>query len=172
MKNALDRKITDTRTAVLVTILMTLGVLPHSLNIVLPVMAMYMIMAVWRLMAFRYRWIPVSKWIVILFAVIGFSVSAWHYGPPIGRDPGVSFLIIVVPLSRNHEGCPKDQDTCRDGPAKMVMDQHQKATNEGLSGWMDGAMGQVLFVGGMEDLPLGIDIEESNDLVLPVLAHQ
>ena len=98
MKNILDSVKSTPVLEFLTTALLVVVVSPHALHIKLPVMLSFWVMAVWKFLSLRFRWIPLNRWIIILFAVFGFSVSAWHYGPPLGRDPGVSFLVILVGL--------------------------------------------------------------------------
>lgn len=75
-----------------------LAVLPHINHLRFEVIAIFLALALWRLLATRRNRLPRNRWIIYLFAIIGFSVSAWLYGAPIGRDPGVAFLLVLVGL--------------------------------------------------------------------------
>jgi len=78
--------------------LLTLAVLPHLGHIRPEILLIFLFLVGWRLAATRWRWIPTSRWIIYSFALAGFSISAWFYGAPLGRDPGVSFLIVLAGL--------------------------------------------------------------------------
>ncbi|MBX2868474.1 MAG: DUF3488 and transglutaminase-like domain-containing protein [Acidiferrobacterales bacterium] len=78
--------------------LLALTALPHFNHIRLEVMLIFLGLVSYRGLAARYRWLPRNRWIVYVFAAIGFTVAAWFYGPPIGRDPGVAFLVIMLGL--------------------------------------------------------------------------
>ncbi len=78
--------------------LLTLTALPHFNHLRFEVMAVFLCLVSYRCMAARYRWLPRNRWIVYAFAAIGFTIAAWYYGPPIGRDPGVAFLVIMLGL--------------------------------------------------------------------------
>ncbi|MGB5706399.1 MAG: DUF3488 and transglutaminase-like domain-containing protein [Arenicellales bacterium] len=77
---------------------LTLAVLPHINHLRFEVIAIFLALAIWRLVATRGNRLPRNRWIIYLFAIIGFSVSAWLYGAPIGRDPGVAFLLVLMGL--------------------------------------------------------------------------
>ena len=77
---------------------LTLSVLPHINHIRFEVIAVFLALAIWRLTSLRWNKLPRNRWIVYLFALLGFSVSAWIYGAPLGRDPGVAFLVVLVGL--------------------------------------------------------------------------
>lgn len=78
--------------------LLTLTVLPHINHIRFEVIGVFLVLAIWRLISIRWNKLPRNRWIVYLFALFGFSVSAWIYGAPLGRDPGVAFLVVLVGL--------------------------------------------------------------------------
>lgn len=75
-----------------------LAVAPHALNIYPGVIACFVLFSLWRIADELAPRIIAGRLLVICFAVLGFFVSVWHYGPPLGRDPGVSFLIILLGL--------------------------------------------------------------------------
>ena len=79
-------------------LLLALAVFPHVLQIEKLVILSFTVMVAWKLLAQWKPWVPVNRWLIIVFAIISFSISAWYYGPPIGRDPGVSFLITLLGL--------------------------------------------------------------------------
>ncbi len=78
--------------------LITLSVLPHIGHLRFEIIAVFLALVSWRLAAIRWNGIPRNRWLIYLFALLGFSVSAWIYGAPLGRDPGVAFLIVLVGL--------------------------------------------------------------------------
>lgn len=78
--------------------LLTLAVLPHLSHLQPQVILLFASFAGWRLAAAKIKWLPMNRWVIALFAIAGFSVSVWLYGPPLGRDPGVAFLIIMTGL--------------------------------------------------------------------------
>ena len=98
MKNQLNSAKVGSRTAVISTLLLALAVFPHVYQIEKLVILSFTVMVAWKLMAQWNPWVPVNRWLIIVFAIISFSISAWYYGPPIGRDPGVSFLITLLGL--------------------------------------------------------------------------
>lgn len=77
---------------------LTLAVLPHLGHGQLQSVMIFLFFASWRILSIRWRWIPCNRWIVYLFAAVGFSIVAWRYGPPLGRDPGVAFLLVLLGL--------------------------------------------------------------------------
>lgn len=98
MANQLDSNIVARPVAVAVVILLSIVVLPHVFHINIMVMSAFTFMILWKLLAHWIPWIPINRWLIILFAVVSFSISGWYYGPPLGRDPGTSFLIILLGL--------------------------------------------------------------------------
>ena len=78
--------------------LLTLAVLPHIGHLRFEVIAIFLVLAGYRCLSTRWEWLPRRKLVIYLFAAMGFSISAWFYGPPLGRDPGISFLIVMLGL--------------------------------------------------------------------------
>ncbi len=78
--------------------LLTLAVLPHFNHIQAEIILIFLGFASWRCFAARFLWLPRNRWVIYLFAIIGFTVAAWYYGAPLGRDPGVAFLVIMLGL--------------------------------------------------------------------------
>ena len=78
--------------------LLVLAVLPHLGHLRNEIIAIFLVLAGWRVAAQLWQWLPLNRWLIYLFAIIGFSTSAWFYGAPLGRDPGVSFLIVLSGL--------------------------------------------------------------------------
>ena len=97
MKNALDLKLPDRRFEIWSVLLLVVIVSPHIANVNAPVLLTFVIMMVWKIAAQWQKWMA-NRWLIVLFALISFSISAWLYGAPLGRDPGVSFLIILIGL--------------------------------------------------------------------------
>jgi len=52
----------------------------------------------YRCLVAKNRSLPRNRWVIYLSAAVGFSVSAWFYGAPFGRDPGVAFLVVLLGL--------------------------------------------------------------------------
>jgi len=98
MKNNLDTKLAGTRLSNLSSTLLAVAVAPHISHINVTVIAsFYFLVALKYLANWRWRFLQ-SKWVVISAAIVCFSNSAWIYGVPLGRDPGVSFLIVLLGL--------------------------------------------------------------------------
>ncbi len=97
MKNQLDNVNASTRQVVRAALLLALIVAPHSLNIHHTTLLAFTFIVAWKLFSQWHRWMA-HRWLAVVLAIIGFSISIWQYGPPIGRDPGVSFLIILLAL--------------------------------------------------------------------------
>ena len=98
MKNPLDKLPVSNSFSLASTILIMLVALPHWMQIRPAVMMCFTIMCFWKILSIKAPWLLGNRWIIILAALISFSISAWHYGPPLGRDPGVSFLITLLGL--------------------------------------------------------------------------
>jgi transglutaminase-like putative cysteine protease len=98
VKNQLNSVNVGTSTVVFSSLLLALAVFPHIFQIEKLVILSFSVMVAWKLLSLWNPWVPVNRWLIIAFAVISFSISAWYYGPPIGRDPGVSFLITLLGL--------------------------------------------------------------------------
>ncbi len=98
MKNTLDNGRVSPGLMLWSVIILALVVLLHVTHIHSNVMLVFTVILVWKISALAIPWVPTNRWLIILFAIIGFSISAWYYGPPIGRDPGVSFLIVLLGL--------------------------------------------------------------------------
>ncbi len=88
--------------------LLTLAVLPHLNHLRFEIIAIFLLMAGWRCVACRWHWLPRNRWIILLFAMVGFTVSAWYYGAPLGRDPGVAFLVVMAGLKVLEVSSPRD----------------------------------------------------------------
>ncbi len=86
------------RLIVLAVGLLTLTVLPHLGHGLLQPVLLFLFFASWRILSLKWTWLPRTRLIIYLFALLGFSISAWQYGPPLGRDPGVAFLIVLLGL--------------------------------------------------------------------------
>ena len=98
MKNKLDAEPAGDRLSNLSSILLALSVAPHISHINGTVMSSFYVLVAFKLLAnWHWRFLQ-SKWVVISAAIICFSNSAWIYGVPLGRDPGVSFLIVLLGL--------------------------------------------------------------------------
>ena len=98
MKNNLDTKLAGTRLSNLSSTLLAVAVAPHISHINVTVIAsFYFLVALKYLANWRWRFLQ-NKWVVISAAIVCFSNSAWIYGVPLGRDPGVSFLIVLLGL--------------------------------------------------------------------------
>ena len=95
---AIERQPGGTRLLLLAIGFLALAVAPHLPNIRLEVIGLFVFFAGWRVASAFWRWLPRNRWIILLFAVVGFTISAWMYGPPLGRDPGVAFLIVMAGL--------------------------------------------------------------------------
>ena len=78
--------------------LLSLAVLPHLGHLHPAPVGLFLLFAGWRLVSLCRPGFPRNRWTIYLFALIGFSVSAWLYGAPLGRDPGVAFLIVLLGL--------------------------------------------------------------------------
>lgn len=94
----LEKKPGGVRLLVFAIGLITLTVLPHIGHLRFEIIAVFLALVSWRLAAIRWHKVPRNRWLIYLFAALGFSVSAWIYGAPLGRDPGVAFLIVLVGL--------------------------------------------------------------------------
>lgn len=94
----LEKKPGGVRLLVFAIGLTTLTVLPHIGHLRFEIVAIFLALVSWRLAAIRWHKVPRKRWLIYLFAALGFSVSAWIYGAPLGRDPGVAFLIVLVGL--------------------------------------------------------------------------
>ena len=94
----LNSKPDGTRLMIFTVGLLTLTVLPHLNHIRFEVIAVFLVLSLWRLASLHWQKLPRNRWIIYLFALLGFSVSAWIYGAPLGRDPGVAFLIVLIGL--------------------------------------------------------------------------
>ncbi len=79
-------------------LLMLLAVLPHFGHLRPEPLLLFLFFAGWRLASLRWSRLPRGRWVVIGFAVVGFSVTASIYGAPLGRDPGVAFLLTLLGL--------------------------------------------------------------------------
>jgi len=98
VKNQLNTANVGSRNVIISCLLLALAVFPHVFQIEEAVILSFTVMIAWKLLALWNPWIPINRWLIFVFAVISFSISAWYYGPPIGRDPGVSFLITLLGL--------------------------------------------------------------------------
>ncbi len=78
--------------------LLTLTALPHFGHLRIEIMIVFLALVGYRCLAAKYRNLPRNRWVIYLSATIGFSISAWFYGPPFGRDPGVAFLVVLLGL--------------------------------------------------------------------------
>ena len=88
----------DHRILLITVTLLTLTILPHFNHLRAEVILVFLIFGGWRVLACYWRWLPCNRIVIYILAVLGFSVSAWLYGPPFGRDPGVAFLIVLLGL--------------------------------------------------------------------------
>jgi len=88
----------DGRILLIAMTLLALTILPHFNHLRPEVLLVFLFLAGWRALASRWRWVPLNRIVIYLLALPGFSVSAWLYGPPFGRDPGVAFLIVLLGL--------------------------------------------------------------------------
>ncbi len=98
MRNPLEIQDAGRRISSTAVLLLGLAVLPHINHLHYSILLSFGLMAALKLLAnWKY---PVlgNRWIILLAAVLFFSNSAWHYGIPIGRDPGVSFLVVLLGL--------------------------------------------------------------------------
>lgn len=94
----LEKKPGGVRLLVFAIGLITLTVLPHIGHLRFEIIAVFLALVGWRLAAIRWHKLPRNRWLIYLFAALGFSISAWIYGAPLGRDPGVAFLIVLIGL--------------------------------------------------------------------------
>ena len=97
-RNPLDQRIASDHVVWISTLLVSACVALHYLHIQPSVVHSFMAMAALKLLARWRGFDPLNRWLILLIAVAAFSNSAWHYGPPLGRDPGVSFLIVLLGL--------------------------------------------------------------------------
>lgn len=98
MKNQLDSQLATRHQLISCITILVLVMIPHYFNIHSNIIVSFMILAGIKLASIRIVPALVNRWVILLFSVICFSISAWHYGVPLGRDPGVSFLIILLGL--------------------------------------------------------------------------
>ncbi len=98
MKNKLDNQPAGNQLLFYSTLILGIAVLPHFFNIRASVMISFL-----ALIAIKFASATVAPWLsrrwgILACAILFFSNSAWHYGIPLGRDPGVSFLIVLLGL--------------------------------------------------------------------------
>ncbi len=98
MKNSLDANPTNIENAVISTLLLALTVSPHGLHLVAPVSLFFCTTIALKLISIIFFPRLCSSWLIIPLAVLGFTITIWHYGMPLGRDPGVSFLVVLSGL--------------------------------------------------------------------------
>ena len=97
-KNPLEELPLDRSLTYSTIILLSMAVLPHVQNIRIEIIGIYSFLALWRIASLHVSSGLINRWIIYLFAAIGFSITAWYYGPPVGRTPGIAFLIVMLGL--------------------------------------------------------------------------
>ncbi len=98
MKNPLETQNAGKRLSTSAIVLLSLAVLPHVNHLHYSILLSFGLMVLLKLLAiYRYPLLG-NRWIILVAAVLFFSNSSWHYGIPVGRDPGVSFLIVLLGL--------------------------------------------------------------------------
>ncbi|MEM7195249.1 MAG: DUF3488 and transglutaminase-like domain-containing protein [Pseudomonadota bacterium] len=96
--NALELEPMGRGLVISVVIMLSLAVLPHAQNIRPEIVLLFFAFASWRILDLFVKPDIANRWVLYVFAAIGFSIAAWYYGPPVGRTPGIAFLIIMLGL--------------------------------------------------------------------------
>ena len=100
MKSVLDDRTTGKELAIGSSLLLALAVLPHATHIHLPVIGIFYATVLLKIVAILVYPGLANRWVVIGLAIVGFTISSWHYGAPLGRDPDVSFLVTLSGLKK------------------------------------------------------------------------
>ena len=93
-----ERRAVDNRLLLLTAGLVSLAVLPHALHIRVEIIGLFGLFIGWRVGALFVRALTVNRWMFCGFSVLGLVTAFQLYGLPVGRDPGVAFLIIMLGL--------------------------------------------------------------------------
>ena len=98
MTNQIETRPEGKQFAVASSLLLSLTILPHINHLHPSILIFFLAATALKLLRIlKFPFIG-KTWFIMLVAVVGFTNSAWHYGIPLGRDPGVSFLTVLLAL--------------------------------------------------------------------------
>lgn len=98
MKNPLELRPAGVSCQVISGTLLLLAILPHAANLDPLIMLFCAGVIGLKLLLVLKQPQRKTRYLVLAASLAGFTLSAWIYGLPVGRDPGVSFLMVLTGL--------------------------------------------------------------------------